>query len=154
MSEFRIKVNSEIRTIEADPDMPLLWVLRDLLGLTGTKFGCGIGACGACTVLVDGMAVRSCLVPVSSLADKQVTTIEGLSLDGSHPLQLAWIEKQVAQCGYCQPGQIMSAAGLLAGNPAPSDEEISQAITGNLCRCGIYSRILAGVKQAAEKGGD
>jgi len=153
MSSFTFTVNGETHTIEAEPDIPLLWVLRDMLGLTGTKFGCGIGACGTCTVLIDGAAVRSCLVPISSLGGKLVTTIEGLSSDGSHPLQRAWIEKQVAQCGYCQPGQIMTAAALLTANPHPSDEEISAAMTGNLCRCGMYGRIQAAIQQAAAQGG-
>jgi len=149
MSEFSITVNGTDHTVEAEPDMPLLWVLRDLLNLTGTKFSCGIGACGACTVLIDGTAVRSCLTPVSSTAGKQITTIEGLSPDGSHPLQRAWIDQQVAQCGYCQPGQIMTAAALLAANPTPSEEEISAAMTGTLCRCGMYERVLAAIQQAA-----
>jgi isoquinoline 1-oxidoreductase subunit alpha len=153
MSSFTIMVNGETHTIEAEPDMPLLWVLRDLLDLTGTKFGCGIGECGACTVLIDGMAVRSCLVPVSSTAGKQVTTIEGLSSDGGHPVQRAWIDKQVAQCGYCQPGQIMTAAALLIANPDPSEEEISAAMTGILCRCGMYPRIQAAIQQAVAQGG-
>jgi len=154
MSEFSITVNGEVHSVEADPDMPLLWVLRDLLGLTGTKFSCGIGACGACTVHIDGAAVRSCLTPISTAAGKQVTTIEGLSSDGSHPLQKAWIEKQVAQCGYCQPGQIMTAAALLAANPDPSEEEISAVMAGMLCRCGMYSRVLAAIQQAAANGGE
>ena len=153
MSEFSITVNGVVNPVNADPDMPMLWVLRDLLGLTGTKFGCGIGACGACTVLIDGTAVRSCMVPVSSTAGKQVTTIEGLSSDGSHPLQRAWIEKQVAQCGYCQPGQIMMAAALLAAHPTPSVEEISAAMASALCRCGMYGRVLAAIQQAAANGG-
>jgi isoquinoline 1-oxidoreductase subunit alpha len=153
MNTFSLSVNGAVHTIEAEPDMPLLWVLRDLLNLTGTKFGCGIGACGSCTVLIDGSAVRSCLTPISSTAGKQITTIEGLSADGSHPLQQAWIDQQVAQCGYCQPGQIMTAAGLLAANPNPSEEEISAAMNGNLCRCGMYGRIQAAVQQAAGQGG-
>jgi isoquinoline 1-oxidoreductase subunit alpha len=153
MSSITITVNGEVHKVEAEPDMPLLWVLRDLLGLTGTKYGCGIGACGTCTVLIDGIAVRSCLTSISSTVGKQVTTIEGLSSDGSHPLQRAWSDKQVAQCGYCQPGQIMTAAALLTTNPHPSDEEIIEAMTGTLCRCGMYSRILAAIQQAAAQGG-
>jgi aerobic-type carbon monoxide dehydrogenase small subunit (CoxS/CutS family) len=153
MSTFSISVNGTVHTVEAEPDMPLLWVLRDLLNLTGTKFSCGIGACGACTVLIDGSAVRSCLTPVSSTAGKQITTIEGLSADGSHPLQRAWIDQQVAQCGYCQPGQIMTAAGLLAAKPNPSEEEIQAAMSSTLCRCGMYGRIQAAIQQAAGQGG-
>ena len=153
MSTFSISVNGAVHQVEAEPDMPLLWVLRDLLNLTGTKFSCGIGACGACTVLIDGSAVRSCLTPVSSTAGKQITTIEGLSADGSHPLQSAWIDQQVAQCGYCQPGQIMTAAGLLTANPDPSEEEIRAAMTGTLCRCGMYGRVQAAIQQAAGQAG-
>jgi len=153
MSTFSISINGTVHTVEAEPDMPLLWVLRDLLNLTGTKFSCGIGACGACTVLIDGSAVRSCLTPVSSTAGKQITTIEGLSPDGSHPLQRAWIDQQVAQCGYCQPGQLMTAAGLLAMHPDPSEEEIRAAMTNTLCRCGMYGRIQAAIQQAAGQGG-
>jgi aerobic-type carbon monoxide dehydrogenase small subunit (CoxS/CutS family) len=149
MSEFSLSINGAVHTVEAEPDMPLLWVLRDLLNLTGTKFSCGIGACGACTVLIDEVAVRSCLTPVSTTAGKQITTIEGLSADGNHPLQRAWIDHQVAQCGYCQPGQIMTAAALLAANPDPSEEDIRAAMTGTLCRCGMYGRIQAAVQQAA-----
>jgi isoquinoline 1-oxidoreductase alpha subunit len=153
MSTFSISVNGAVHMVEAEPDMPLLWVLRDLLNLTGTKYSCGIGACGACTVLIDGSAVRSCLTPVSGTAGKQITTIEGLSPDGSHPLQRAWIDQQVAQCGYCQPGQIMTAAGLLAANPDPSEEEIRAAMTNTLCRCGMYGRVQAAIQQAAGQGG-
>jgi isoquinoline 1-oxidoreductase alpha subunit len=130
--------------------MPLLWVLRDVLSLTGTKFGCGMAQCGACTVHVDGAAIRSCVTPVSAMAGKSITTIEGLSQDGSHPVQRAWAEMDVVQCGYCQPGQIMSAAALLAAKRAPSDAEIDTALSGNLCRCGTYQRIRAAVHRAAE----
>ena len=134
--------------------MPLLWVLRDLLGLTGTKYGCGIGECGACTVLVDGKAVRSCAVTAKAAVGRKITTIEGLSPDGSHPVQRAWAEVDVVQCGYCQPGQIMTAAALLAARPHPSDEDIDAAMAKNICRCGAYERIRVAVKRAAElKGG-
>ncbi len=131
------------------PDMPLLWVLRDVLNLTGTKFGCGIAQCGACTVHVDGQAMRSCVIPAGSLSGKKITTIEGLPDAGRHPVQLAWRELQVPQCGYCQSGQIMSAVALLESNPQPTDADIDQAMSGNLCRCGTYSRIRAAIHQAA-----
>lgn len=134
---------------DVDPDMPLLWFLRDELGLTGTKFGCGIAHCGACTVMVDGDAVRSCVTPVSRIATRQVTTIEGLSKDGSHPVQQAWIAEQVMQCGYCQPGQMMSTTALLASNPNPTEEDIDRALSGNICRCGTYVRIRKAVHRAA-----
>jgi aerobic-type carbon monoxide dehydrogenase small subunit (CoxS/CutS family) len=153
MSTFSLTVNGAVHEVDADPEMPLLWVLRDLLGLTGTKFSCGTGACGACTVHIDGEAVRSCLIPLSGAAGKQIVTIEGLSQDGRHPLQQAWIEQQVSQCGYCQPGQIMAAAALLDRLPNPSDEEISAAMSGVLCRCGMYGRIQAAIHQAAVEGG-
>jgi aerobic-type carbon monoxide dehydrogenase small subunit (CoxS/CutS family) len=153
MSTFMLTINDQTHSVDADPNMPLLWVLRDRLGLTGTKFGCGIGACGACTVLVDGEAVRSCLTPVSSVSGKQVLTIEGLSTDNNHPLQRAWIEQQVSQCGYCQPGQIMTAVALLTRQPDPSEDDIRAAMSGVLCRCGTYGRILAAVHQAAAEGG-
>jgi isoquinoline 1-oxidoreductase alpha subunit len=130
--------------------MPLLWALRDLLGLTGTKFGCGIAQCGACTVHVDGAPLRSCVTPVSTVGGKSITTIEGLSPDGSHPVQRAWVELDVVQCGYCQPGQIMSAAALLARKPDPSTADVDAAMSGNLCRCGTYQRIRAAVQRAAE----
>ena len=140
--------------MDAPPDMPLLWVLRDVLGYTGTKFGCGIAQCGACTVHLDGKAVRACVTPVSAVGGRAVTTIEGLSPDGSHPVQRAWAEVDVVQCGYCQPGQIMSAAALLAANPKPTDGDIDAALAGNICRCGAYERIRAAVHRAAElKGG-
>lgn len=153
MSAFSLSVNGANHQVDAEPNMPLLWVLRDLLGLTGTKFSCGIGVCGSCTVHIDGEAVRSCQVPVSSVAGKQIVTIEGLSPDGSHPLQVAWIEKQVSQCGYCQPGQIMTAAALLAKTPEPSQEQISAAMTGVLCRCGMYGRVLEAIRLVTEGGG-
>jgi isoquinoline 1-oxidoreductase alpha subunit len=151
---MKLMVNGRERELEAPPDMPLLWVLRDVLGYTGTKFGCGMAQCGACTVHLDGMAVRACVTPISAAAGHAVTTIEGLSPDGSHPVQKAWAEVDVVQCGYCQPGQIMSAAALLAQNPSPTDADIDAAMSGNLCRCGAYARIRAAVRRAASlKGG-
>ena len=150
MATITLTINGEPRTIDAAPDTPLLWVLRDNLGLTGTKYGCGEALCGVCTVHLDGEAVRSCVIPISSLEGQSVTTIEGLSADGHHPVQQAWIEKDVPQCGYCQPGQIMTVASLLAFKPRPTDDEIIQALTGNLCRCGTYPRILEGVRRAVE----
>jgi isoquinoline 1-oxidoreductase alpha subunit len=145
-----LNVNGRGLSVEGvDPKTPLLWILRDHLGLTGTKFGCGMAQCGACTVHVDGTPTRSCSVPVGTLADKKVITIEGLSSDGSHPLQLAWSEHNVPQCGYCQTGQIMNAAGLLAKTPNPTDEEIDEAMSGNICRCGTYQRIRQAIKTAA-----
>jgi aerobic-type carbon monoxide dehydrogenase small subunit (CoxS/CutS family) len=144
-----ITVNETALNVDAAPDTPLLWVLRDHLGLTGTKFGCGKALCGACTVLMDGSAVRSCSLPVGSLAGRSVTTIEGLSKNRSHPLQLAWIEGDVPQCGYCQSGQIMAAAALLKRTPEPSDADIDAAMAGNICRCGTYSRIRRAVHRAA-----
>jgi isoquinoline 1-oxidoreductase alpha subunit len=156
MSTLSLNVNGVEHRIDAEPDMPLLWALRDLIGLTGTKFGCGMALCGACTVHLDGEAVRSCTTPVREAAGRRVTTIEGLSADGDHPLQRAWVELAVPQCGYCQPGQVMSAAALLQKNKAPSEAEIEQAMYGNLCRCGVYQRIKAAVRRAAElqaKGG-
>ena len=149
MALYKINVNGKEKSVEAVPDMPLLWVLRDLLDLTGSKFGCGIGACGACTVLVDGVSQQSCQIPVSSLGTKKVTTIEGLSKDGKHPLQKAWIEHDVPQCGYCQAGQIMAAAALLKKNPHPTDAELDDALGLNICRCGTYQRIRDAVKAAA-----
>lgn len=142
-----LSVNGRQREVEAAPEMPLLWVLRDLLDLKGAKYGCGIGQCGACTVLVDGGAVRSCITPLEAVAGSEVTTIEGLG--GDHPLQKAWIALQVPQCGYCQPGQIMQAAALLAETPQPTDAEIDTAMAGNLCRCGTYLRIRAAIRAAA-----
>jgi isoquinoline 1-oxidoreductase alpha subunit len=152
MKKFRLKVNGQSRTVEAPEDMPLLWALRDGLDLKGTKFGCGIAQCGACTVLIDGMATRSCITPVSAVEGSAITTIEGLSKDGSHPLQRAWEEIDVPQCGYCQAGQIMSAAALLARKPTPTDDDIDAAMTGNLCRCATYLRIRRAIHRAAEMG--
>lgn len=150
MAETTLTVNGKRRAVEADPQTPLLWVLRDHLDLTGTKYGCGIGQCGACTVILDGNAVRSCQVLLSRAAGKSITTIEGLSRERSHPVQQAWIQDQVPQCGYCQSGQIMTAAVLLAANPNPTDAEIDDAMSGNLCRCGTYHRIRQAVHRAAE----
>ena len=147
---MKLKVNGQDHEVQAPPDMPLLWVLRDLIGLTGTKFGCGIAQCGACTVHLDGQPRRSCVLPVSAAAGHAITTIEGLSPDGSHPVQRAWAEVDVVQCGYCQSGQIMSAVALLAAQPDPSDADIDAALSGNICRCGTYQRIRAGVHRAAE----
>lgn len=147
--EFTIKVNGESRVVDVDPDTPLLWVIREELGLTGTKYSCGIAACGACTVHVDGEATRSCVLPIEAVGQSAITTIEGLSSDRSHPVQQAWLEIDVPQCGYCQSGQIMAAAALLEENPNPSDEEIKETVT-NLCRCGTYNRVLKGIKRAAE----
>jgi|SRR6185295_9678920 len=145
-----LKVNGEVRRIDAPPDMPLLWVLRDLLGLTGTKYGCGMAQCGACTVHLDGRPVRACVMPVSAVAGREVTTIEGLGRGKRHPVQVAWIDVDVVQCGFCQPGQIMSAAALLAVRPDPTDGEIDDAMSGNLCRCGTYQRIRGAVRRASE----
>ncbi len=147
---IKFTLNGHEQAVDADPDTPLLWALRDHLGLTGTKYGCGLALCGACTVHVDGAAVRSCLLPLHAVEGKSVTTIEGLSQDRSHPVQRAWIEIDVPQCGYCQSGQIMSAVALLKSNPAPSDAEIDAALAGNLCRCGTYARIRRAVHRAAE----
>jgi isoquinoline 1-oxidoreductase subunit alpha len=149
MSKFTLQVNGRLHEVEASADTPLLWVLRDHLDLVGTKFGCGIGQCGACTVHLDGAPARACLTPVSTAVSTRITTIEGLSPDGLHPLQQAWCELDVAQCGYCQAGQLMSAAALLASNPNPSDEEIDGAMAGNLCRCATYFRIRAAIHRAA-----
>jgi isoquinoline 1-oxidoreductase alpha subunit len=145
-----LTVNGTTQNIDADADTPLLWVLRDHLSLTGTKYGCGMALCGACTVHVDGVAVRSCVLPLKAVEGKRVTTIEGLSKDRSHPAQRAWIESDVPQCGYCQSGQIMSAAALLGTNPSPSDADIDAALAGNICRCGTYVRIRKAVHRAAE----
>jgi len=149
-----LTINGESTAVEADDDTPLLWALRDTLGLTGTKYGCGIGACGACTVHVDGEPVRACLTPLGSVAGKSVTTIEGLGGGGLHAVQAAWIEENVPQCGYCQAGQIMSAAALLARNPAPTDTDIDNAMTGNICRCGTYPRIRRAIHAAAGRMND
>ena len=145
-----INVNGQPKDVNADPTMPLLWVLRDVLGMTGTKFGCGMAQCGACTVHIDGVATRSCVTPLSAVGDKKVTTIEGLSPDGMHAVQQAWVELQVPQCGYCQSGQIMSAVALLEAKPAPTDADIDAAMNGNICRCGTYQRIRAVIHRAAE----
>ncbi len=153
MATLRITVNGVEHQLDIDPTTPLLWVLRDALGLTGTKYSCGIGQCGSCTVHIDGEAARSCATPVSAVEGKQVTTIEGLSPDGKHPLQQAWLSETVPQCGYCQPGQIMTAAALLARNPQPSDEDIDAAMSGALCRCGTYQRIRRAIHVAAGQGG-
>ena len=149
MAHYTLTVNGETHQVDVDPDTPMLWVLREHLHLVGTKFGCGIAQCGACTVHLDGVAVRSCSMPVSAIGDRPVTTIEGLAQAGTHPLQDAWLEHDVPQCGYCQAGQIMSAAALLQANPNPSDEDIEQGMHGNLCRCGTYLRIRAAIKTAA-----
>jgi isoquinoline 1-oxidoreductase subunit alpha len=146
---IRFRVNGVDRELDADPEMPLLWALRDLLGLTGTKYGCGQALCGACTVHVDGEPVRSCVTPLRRLSGRSVTTIEGLSTDGNHPLQRAWVDLGVPQCGFCQAGQIMTAAALLARTPHPTDADINRSLAGNLCRCGTYQRIRAAVKKAA-----
>jgi isoquinoline 1-oxidoreductase subunit alpha len=151
MPRYLLQINNATRKVEAQPGMPLLWILRDLLNLTGTKYGCGIGLCGACTVHVDGEATRSCQVSVAAAAGKEITTIEGLGQNGLHIVQQAWIAEQVPQCGYCQPGQIMSAAAFLATNPKPTDAEIDDAMAGNLCRCGTYFRIRKAIHRAAQE---
>jgi len=148
---MKLKVNQQERSYEGDPQMPLMWYLRDELGLTGTKFGCGTGLCGACTVHVDGKAARACVVPMADLSGKAVTTIEGLSADGNHPVQKAWRAANVPQCGYCQPGQIMNAAALISTNKNPSDNQILEGMQGNICRCGCYQRIFAAIKAAAKE---
>ena len=149
---MRLNVNGTVREVDAPEEMPLLWVLRDLLGLTGTKFGCGMAQCGACTVHLEGQAVRSCVTPVSAVGNRMITTIEGLSPDGTHPVQKAWAAVDVVQCGYCQPGQIMSAAALLTSKPSPTDADIDDAMSGNICRCGTYQRIRAAIHRAAALG--
>jgi len=146
---YKINVNGQSHTVDATPDTPLLWVLRDILDLRGTKYGCGIGQCRACTVQLNGKAVPSCQTPISTVKDQAVTTIEGLSADGTHPVQIAWMETDVAQCGYCQAGQMMAAAALLAKTPHPTDKDIDAAMNGNLCRCGTYLRIRAAIHKAA-----
>jgi isoquinoline 1-oxidoreductase alpha subunit len=149
MASFTLSINNQPHTVDVDPQMPLLWVIRDFAGLTGTKFGCGMAQCGACTIHLDGTVVRSCVLPVSAVAGKKITTIEGISPDRSHPVQQAWIEHQVPQCGYCQSGQIMSAVALLKGNPKPTDTDIDAAMQGNICRCGTYPRIRKAIHSAA-----
>ena len=149
MATYQLTINGENREVEAVPETPLLWVLRDNLDLTGTKFGCGIAQCGACTVHLDGVPVRSCSTPVSAIGTKKVTTIEGVSAEGLHPMQQAWMDENVPQCGYCQTGQIMSAIALIEKNPNPSDSEIEEAMKGNICRCGTYERIRKAIKRAA-----
>jgi aerobic-type carbon monoxide dehydrogenase small subunit (CoxS/CutS family) len=149
MAQFNLKINGKQYQVDVDPSTPLLWVLRDHLKMKGTKYGCGVAQCGSCTIHLDGQAVRSCITFVDSVGDKEITTIEGLSENGDHPVQQAWLEHDVAQCGYCQPGQIMQAAALLKENPHPSDEEIEEAMSGNICRCGTYTRIKQAIKTAS-----
>jgi len=156
MASIKFNLNGKSQTVEASPEMPLLWVLRDVLGMTGTKYGCGLALCGACTVHMEGNAIRSCMTAVQNVAGKNITTIEGLSSDASHPVQQAWIELDVPQCGYCQSGQIMTASALLAKNSKPSDADIDEVMRGNICRCGTYQSIRKAVHLAAEikaKGG-
>jgi isoquinoline 1-oxidoreductase subunit alpha len=150
MAKYNLKVNGKTKSVEIDPSTPMLWVLRDHLDLVGTKYGCGIAQCGACTIHLNGTAVRSCQLPVSAVGKQAITTIEGLSAAVQHPVQKAWIEHDVAQCGYCQSGQIMSAAALLKQNPKPSDDEIDAAMSGNICRCGTYLRIKEAIKTASK----
>lgn len=150
MATTSLKINKKNYEVDVDPSTPLLWVLRDHLDLVGTKYGCGVGSCGACTVLLNDNAIRSCSMPISAIGDQSITTIEGLSEKGDHPLQQAWEEHDVPQCGYCQAGQIMNAAALLKATPKPTDEDIDTAMTGNLCRCGTYLRIKAAIKTAAD----
>ena len=155
MISVTLQINGESHSLDNVPeDMPLLWVIRDLVGLTGTKFGCGIAQCGACTIHLDGIAVRSCSTPVTAAEGKEITTIEGLSENGDHPVQQAWMEKDVPQCGYCQAGQIMNAAAFLKQNSSPSVEDINMAMAGNICRCGTYNRIRDAILLAAQKGGN
>ena len=149
MSKYNLNINGEIKEVNVDPSTPLLWVLRDHLDLVGTKHGCGIAQCGACTVHLNEVAVRSCQLPVAAIGSEKITTIEGLSIDGDHPVQKAWIEHDVPQCGYCQAGQMMSAASLLKNNPNPTDKEIDSAMSGNICRCGTYTRIKKAIKSAS-----
>ena len=151
MANFNLKINGRQHQVEVEPDTPILWILRDQLNLVGTKYGCGIGQCGACTIHLDGLAARSCSIPIGDIAGKSITTIEGLSPDGHHPLQNAWREYDVPQCGYCQAGQLMSAASLLKKIPNPSDEEIATYMHGNLCRCGTYNRIKEAIKSTVKK---
>ncbi|MBZ5538842.1 MAG: (2Fe-2S)-binding protein [Acidobacteriia bacterium] len=152
MSPITFTLNGKKQTVDVGPEMPLLWVLRDTLGLTGTKYGCGMALCGACTVHLEGDAIRSCVTPISEVAGKKVVTIEGLSAESSRALQKAWIEEEVPQCGYCQPGQIMNAAAMLAKTPHPSDADINAAMSGNICRCGTYQRIRSAIHRAAGGG--
>jgi isoquinoline 1-oxidoreductase alpha subunit len=152
VSVFDLQINDQNYSVEADESMPLLWVLRDLLGLTGTKFSCGMGLCGSCTVLVDDEPLRSCITTVSSAVGKSIFTIEGLSVDATHPVQIAWLDERVSQCGYCQPGQILNAVALLKKNPNPSDTDIDTAMGDVLCRCGTYQRIRTAIHRAAEGG--
>jgi isoquinoline 1-oxidoreductase subunit alpha len=149
MAKYNLKINGKNRAVDLDPSTPILWVLRDHLNMPGTKFGCGMAQCGACTVHLDGTAVRSCSIPVSAVGKSAITTIEGLSENGTHPVQKAWLEHDVAQCGYCQTGQIMSASALLKSNPKPTDEDIDNAMSGNICRCGTYLRIKEAIKSVA-----
>lgn len=151
MAKYTLKINQQQYSVEADPQTPLLWVIRDEVGLTGTKFGCGIAQCGACTVHLNGTPVRSCSLPVSATVDQNITTIEGLSDDNSHPVQKAWLEVQAPQCGYCQSGQIMAATALLNSNPKPSDDDIDTAMAGNICRCGTYPRIRKAIHLASKE---
>lgn len=150
MKKFSLKINSKEYQIEADENMPLLWAIRDSIGLKGTKYGCGIGSCGACTVHLDGVPVRSCQLPISVIENQDITTIEGLSKNGDHPVQKAWLELDVAQCGYCQTGQIMTASALLKNNPDPTEEDIDSFMSGNICRCGTYTRIKKAIQLAAK----
>ncbi len=150
MANFKLKINGKSREVNVDPDTPVLWVLRDHLDLTGTKYGCGIAQCGACTIHLNGVATRSCQLPVSAVGNNEIVTIEGLSEKGDHPVQQAWIDHDVAQCGYCQAGQIMSAAALLKSNPSPTDDQIEGAMSGNICRCGTYIRIKKAIKTASK----
>jgi len=152
MPTYTLRVNGTSKQVDVDADTRLLWVLRDVLGLTGTKFGCGIAQCGACTVHLDGAAVRSCTTQVAQVGNRSITTIEGLSPDGNHPVQRAWIDEDVPQCGYCQVGQVMAAAALLRKTPRPTDEDIDDAMTGNVCRCGTYDRIRRAIHRAAKEG--
>ncbi len=152
MARLTLRVNGRNRNVDVDPNMPLLWAIRDVIGLTGTKYGCGIAECGACTVHLNGAAIRSCITPVSAVDGREVTTVEGLSEDGGHSVQKAWIAEEVPQCGYCQSGQIMSASALLAQNADPTDTDIDMAMSGNICRCGTYDRIRSAIHRAAREG--
>ncbi len=153
MASFTLTVNGKPANVDVDPDTPLLWVIRDTLGLTGTKYSCGTGICGSCTVMIDQEAIRSCNITIKDVVGKSVTTIEGLAVNPDHPILRAWIEEDVSQCGYCQPGQIMTAAALLSKNPHPTNSDIVKAFSTNLCRCGTYNRITKAVQRAASKGG-